>query len=68
MSMLKSPIIMVGQYVGIRSKSFDILFMNVENKNVEGSYIIITFYNFLIFVLNVVVINLTPKIINHVMI
>jgi hypothetical protein len=37
---------MVGQYVSIKSKSFEILFMNVENKNVEGLYITITFYNF----------------------
>jgi hypothetical protein len=44
--MLNSPIIMVGQYVSIKSKSFEILFMNVENKNVEGLYITITFYNF----------------------
>jgi len=58
MSMLKSPIIKVGQYVGIKSKSFWSWFMNVENNNVEGLYMASTCI--IVFVLNVVVINSIP--------
>ncbi len=42
--------------------------MNVETYNVEGLYMVITCMTFFVFALNVVVINSTPKIINHVMI
>jgi len=38
--------------------------MNVGNNNVEGLYIAITCIIFLVFVLNVVVINSTPKMVN----
>ncbi len=38
--------------------------MNVENNNIDGLYMAITCINFLLFVLNVVVINLTPKMVN----
>jgi hypothetical protein len=38
--------------------------MIVENNNVEGLYMVITCIAFLVFVWNVVVINLTPKTIN----
>ncbi len=38
--------------------------MNVGNNNVEGLYMAITCITFLLFVLNVVVINLTPKMVN----
>ncbi len=55
---------MIGQYVGIMSKSFWNWFMNVENNNVEGLYMVITCITFLVFVLNVVVINSTPKMLN----
>jgi len=55
---------MVGQYVGVTSKGFWSWFMNVENNNIDGLYMAITCINFLLFVLNVVVINLTPKMVN----
>jgi uncharacterized membrane protein (DUF485 family) len=38
--------------------------MNVKNNNVESLYITITCITFFVFVLNVVVINLAPKIVN----
>jgi hypothetical protein len=38
--------------------------MIIENNNVEGLYMDITCVTFLIFVMNVVVINLTPKMVN----
>ncbi len=62
--MLKSSIITVGQYVNNRSKSFSSWFMNVENNNIECLYMAITCISFLVFVLNVVIINLAPKIVN----
>jgi hypothetical protein len=38
--------------------------MNVKNNNVESLYIAITCVAFLVFVLNVVIINLAPKMVN----
>jgi hypothetical protein len=38
--------------------------MNVENNKVEGLYMAITYIAFLIFVLNVAIINLAPKMVN----
>ncbi len=38
--------------------------MHVENNNIEFLYMAITCIDFLVFVLNVVIINLAPKIVN----
>ncbi len=55
---------MVGQYVGITTKSVWSWFVNVENNNMEGLYMVITCITSLVFVLNVVVINSTLKMLN----
>jgi len=38
--------------------------MNLDNNNVEGLYMVIICIDFLIFVLNIAIINSTPKMVN----
>jgi uncharacterized membrane protein len=64
MSMFKSPIITATQYVGIGFKSFWSWFMNVDNNNVQGLYMVIMCIAFLIFVLIIAIKNSTPKMVN----
>jgi hypothetical protein len=61
MLILKSPIIIMGQEIGIRSKNFWKWIMNIDKDNVEGLYIVIIWIAFFIFALNVVAIYLAPK-------
>jgi hypothetical protein len=56
MLILKSPIIIVRQEIGIRFKNFWRWIMNINNDNVESMYIAIIWISFLIFALNVVAI------------
>jgi hypothetical protein len=68
MATLKSPIITIGQYVlALHPKAFyEVDFMNVENNNVfEGFNIwLLHVIAFLVFVLNVVVINSALEMVN----
>jgi hypothetical protein len=61
MLILKSPIIIVGQEIGIRSKNFWNWILNIDNHNVKGSYIAIIWIIFLVFPLNVATIYSTLK-------
>ncbi len=53
---LKSPIIIMGQEIGIRSKNFWKWILNIDKDNVQGLFIVIIQIVFLVFALNVVVI------------
>ncbi len=61
MSILKLPIIIMGQEIGIKSKNFWRWIMNIDKDNVEGFYIVIVWITILIFTLNVAVIYLALK-------
>jgi hypothetical protein len=50
--------------LALGSKAFEVDFMNVDNNNIEGLYMVTICIAFLIFVLNIAIINSTPKMVN----
>ncbi len=59
MSILKLPIIIMGQEIGIRSKKNWRWIMNISKDNVEGLYIVIIWISILVFASNVAIIYST---------
>ncbi len=61
---LNHPLLRLHNMLALGSKAFEVDFMNVDNNNIEGLYMVTICIAFLIFVLNIAIINSTPKMVN----